>query len=259
MAYVPPSAEYVGYVNYDQAYSVTGNSSLFGLRPLIEFTQLGFVVIPLDVVYEVAIQLPESQYSGSAIVVELTANKHAALSRDLAAINGTRLRPPLSYDGYAVYDLLMQEVGGNTTIPGYVALVGHYMIFSNDKTSGLLNVQAILDQVTVGKRSFFDDENVKRSVFATGLTDQNYVALFVGRFATELNDTEMATKSIIGNGGSIQVTRAFLFPSSDIALSRWAEAHKVYRDAASYQILDSWLVVTYDYPIAEIQAEMIGI
>ena len=91
------------------------------------------------------------------------------------------------------------------------------------------------------------------------VTDQNYVALFIGRFPTQLNDTLMATKTIIGNGAFIQVARAFLFPSSDIALARWDDAHQIYRNAASYSILDSWLVVTYEYPLTSIQSEIIGI
>jgi hypothetical protein len=259
MPYVPSDAEYVGYVNYRVAYSVTGNSSLFGFRPLLEFPQLGFEIIPVDVVYEAAIQLPEPRYSGSALLIQISASKQSLLTEELASANRTKIPVPDSYDGYAVYSLLTREVGDNTTTPGYLALVNNHMLFSNDKKTGLQNVQVILDQVTAKQESLFDDQNIRRSVYATGVTDQNYVALFVGRFPTQLNDTEMATKSIIGNGDSIQVSRAFLFPSSDIALARWGQAHTLYRDASSYRILDSLLVVTYNYPLNRIQTEIVGI
>jgi hypothetical protein len=259
MPYVPPGTDYVGYINYRLAYSVSGNSSLFGENPVVELPQLGFEIIPADVIYEVAIQLPAPQYSGSAILLQLSSSKQAILSNELAAINTTKIHPPLMYDNYALYGLLMREIGDNTTTPGYLALVSHFVLFSNDKTDDLRNVQAVLDQITASRQSLFDDQDVRRSVFATGITDQSYVALFVGRFPTQLNDTEMATKTIIGNGDSIQVSRAFLFPSSDIALARWDEAHQVYRNAASYRVLDSWLVVTYNYPLTRIQTEIIGI
>ena len=259
MSYVPPDAEYVGYINYRLAYSVSGNSSLFGESPIIQFPQLGFEIIPVDIIYEVAIQMPEPQYSGSAILIQLSSSKQALLSNELASISTAKIHAPLMYDNYALYGLLMREIGDNITTPGYLAVVNHYALLSNDKTNDLRNVQVILDQITASKQSLFDDENVRRSVYATGVTDQSYVALFVGRFPTQLNDTEMATKTIIGSGGSIQVSRAFLFPSSDVALARWSEAHKVYRNAANYQVLDSWLVVTYDYPPTRIQTEMIGI
>jgi hypothetical protein len=153
----------------------------------------------------------------------------------------------------------MQEIGDKSASLGYLAVVNHHILLSNDKTTGLQNVQAILDQISSNGPSLFDDVTVRRSVYATGVTDQTYVALFVGRFPTQLNDTVMATKSIIGNGDSIQVSRALLFPSSDIALQRWNQAHQVYRNADSYRILDSFLVVTYNYPPTKIQTEIVGI
>jgi hypothetical protein len=259
MAYVPANAEYVGYVNYEEAYSVSGNLSLFGERVLIELPQLGFEIIPLDLTYEVAIQLPEPTFSGSALLLQVSTGKQTSLSHELEAANLTKIPPPRTYDGFALYGLLMQELGDMSPSLGYLTVVNHHIILSNDKNTGLQNVQAILDQIRSDRSSLFDDLTVRRSVYATGVTDQSYIALFVGRFSTQLNDSEMATKSVIGNGGSIQVSRALLFSSPDVALARWDDAHRVYENAASYQVLDSWLVVTYDYPITRIQAEIIGI
>jgi len=259
MPYVPANAEYVGYINYQQAYSVSGNSSLFGESALIQLPQLGFSIIPLDLRYEVAIQLPEPKYSGSAILLQVSEAREISLSQKLASTNLTKVPPPLKYDGFALYTLLMLEIGDSSPSPGYLAVVNHHILLSNDKNTGLQNVQAILDQISSSGRSLFDDVTVRRSIYATGVTGQRYVALFVGRFPTQLNDTVMATKSIIGNGDSIQVSRALLFPSSDIALQRWDQAHQVYRNADSYRILDSFLVVTYNYPATKIRGEIVGI
>jgi len=259
MPYVPADAEFVGYINYQQAYSVSGNSSLFGESALVQLPQLGFSIIPLDLTYEVAIQLPEPKYSGSAILLQVSEARQTSLSQELASVNLTKVPAPLKYDGFALYTLLMQEIGDKSASPGYLAVVNHHILLSNDKTTGLQNVQAILDQISSSGRSLFDDVTVRKSIYATGVTDQGYVALFVGRFPTQLNDTMMATKSIIGNGGSIQVSRALLFPSSDIALQRWDQAHQVYRDADSYRILDSFLVVTYNYSPTKIRGEIVGI
>ena len=259
MPYVPADAEFVGYINYRQAYFVSGNSSLFGESALIQLPQLGFSIIPVDLTYEVAIQLPEPKYSGSAILLQVSNSKQTSLSQELASANVTKVRPPIIYDGFSLYTLLMQEIGDKSASLGYLAVVNHHILLSNDKTTGLQNVQAILDQISSNGPSLFDDVTVRRSVYATGVTDQTYVALFVGRFPTQLNDTVMATKSIIGNGDSIQVSRALLFPSSEIALQRWDQAHQVYRNADSYRILDSFLVVTYNYPPTKIQTEIVGI
>jgi hypothetical protein len=259
MPFVPANAEFVGYVNYMLVYSTTGNSSIFGTSIFIAFPQLGFNIIPLDITYEISIQLPEPQYSGSALLLELSAWKQTSLTQLLASVNRTKIQRPISYDGYAVYNLLMQELGDKSPGPGFLAVVNNRIILSTDKTSALQNVEAVLDQVSSHRPSLFDDAIVRRGIYATGLTDQNCIALFVGRFPTQLNDTEMATKSVIGSGGSIEVSRAFLFPSSDLALQRWGEAHTIYRDANAYNILDSWLVVTYDYPLSRLPVEIVGI
>jgi hypothetical protein len=259
MPYVPADAEFVGYLNYVQAYSASGNSSLFGVSALIQLPQIGFSIIPVDVTYEVTVQLPEPKYSGSATLLQISQVKQTTLLQELASANLTKVRPPITYDGYALYGLLMKEIGDMSATPGYLAIVNHHIVLSDDKTSGLQNVQAILDQISSKGESLFDDVTVRRSVYATGVTDQSYVALFVGRFPTQLNDTVMATKSVIGSGGSILVSRALLFPSSDIALERWDQAHQVYRNADSYRILDSFLVVTYNYPTTKIQTEIVGI
>jgi hypothetical protein len=259
MAFVPANAEFVGYVNYKEAYSVTGNSSLFGTHVVISFTQLGFNLIPLDLIYEVGIQLPEPTYSGSALVLQLSSWKQTTLTQLLASANMTKIQRPLSYDGYVVYGLLMKELGDKSPGLGYLAVANGNVVLSTDKTSALQNVEAVLDKISSRQASLFDDVTVRRGVYATGLTDQDCVALFVGRFATQLNDTEMATKSVISTGGTIQVSRAFLFPSSDIALQRWGQAHTVYRDATTYSLLDSWLVVTYNYPLSRLPVEIVGI
>jgi hypothetical protein len=153
----------------------------------------------------------------------------------------------------------MREFSDNTPSQGFIAIVKDHLIFSNDKNTALRNVQAILDQTVSSGNGLFDQATVKQAAYAAGVSDQNYVALFVGRFPTQLNDTQMAVKSVVGEGGSLLVSRALLFPSSDIALQRLDQAHKVYQNASSYSILDSWLVVTYNYPVSEIEAEILGI
>lgn len=259
MPYVPRETEYVAYVNYEQAFSITHNSSLFGGNDLFELPSLGFRILPMDITYEVVIQLPEPQFSGSTTLLRLTSNKEAELANDLGFANITKVRAPFGYDGYQVHVLLMRKFGDQESTIGFMAIVNQHIIFSNDKTTGLQNVETTLNQISSNATSLFDDLTVRTAVYATGVTDQNYAALFVGKFPTQLNDTRMAVKSIIGNGNAIVVSRALLFPTSEIVLERFSQAHQIYRDATSYRILDSWLVVQYDYPLSRMQSELIGI
>jgi hypothetical protein len=256
MTYVPSDAEYVGYVNYGQAYYVSDNSSLFGADIVFELPQLGFKIIPNDITYELTIQLPEPQYSGSTTVLQLTAGKQTELAND---INVTRTPTPLIYRGHNIYEFLMRKFGDQYSNLGFLTVVNNDLILSNDKSTARQNVEAIVDQASSHGNSLFDDMSVRRGAYATGAEDQSYVGLFVGMFSTQLNDTKMVIKSVTGNGDSISVSRALLFPTSDTALERWDQAHEVYKNAASYRILDSWLVVTYDYPLGKMGSELIGI
>ena len=153
----------------------------------------------------------------------------------------------------------MRKLGDSTAISGYMCIINDRIVFSNDKTASLRNVEAIIDRTNSASQDLFDDPTVRRAVYATGVTDQDYVGLFVGLFPTQMNDTKMAAKSVIGVGGSLSVSRAFLFPSSDVVLNRLDQAHKLYRSADSYRILDPWLVTTYNYPVTRLATELIGI
>jgi len=259
MAFVPSNAQYVGYVNYKAAYFASGNSSLFGSEVVFEFPQLGFQVLPFDVSNEIEIELPQPPYSGAASILQLSSSKQSELIQDLTSISPIKISPPVVYLGHTIYQLLMRRLGDKTATLGYVTITNNRIILSNDKTASLRNVDAILDQITTSSPGLFDNPTVRQAVFATGVTDQDCIGLFVGSFPTQMNDTKMAAKSVVGTGSSISVSRAFLFPSSDIALARLTEAQKLYRNADSYRILDPWLVVTYNYPATRLPGELIGI
>jgi hypothetical protein len=259
MAYVPSNIQYVGFVNYRAAYFLTGNSSLFGSKVLFEFPQIGFQVLPFDVSSEVDVELPQPPYSGSVTVLQLTAAKESNLVQALASANPTQIASPITYLGHTIYPLLMRRIGDNSSTPGYMTIVNSRIIFSNDKAASLRNVQAIVEQIVSDSPSLFDNPTIRRAVYATGVTDQDYIGLFVGLFPTQMNDTKMVAKSVVWEGDSLTVSRAFLFPSSDIALVRLDQAHKLYRNADSYRILDPWLVVTYNYPLTRLEGELIGI
>jgi len=258
MAYVPADAQYVAYLSYEQAFATTHNSSLFGSNLFFELPQANFKVYPLDIVYEVEVELPEPQYNGTVTVLQLNPLKENNLTQELQMINSGKVRAPFNYDGFSVYELLMKRFGDQVSTLGFLSIANQSLVLSNDKVSALRSVEAILDEFS-GGTSLFDNITVRRAVYASGVTDQNYVGLFVGMFSTQLNDTQMAVKSVLGSEDSIVVSRALLFPTPDIALQRYGQAHEIYRDANSYRILDSWLVVTYNYPVSRIRAELTGI
>jgi len=256
MAYVPAETYYVGYVSYEDAIDASGNSTLFGTGPLLELAQLLFDFYPHDVVYEVDIELPTPDYSGTVTLLRVSLDQLNGLAVRLS--NSTKI-PSRNYHGFEIYSLLMSKPGYQKPQLGYLTIFNGYVLFSDDQSTGKQNVERIIDQAPENTPDLFDNEAVRRSVYASGVRDQPYIGLYVGMFPSQLNNTKMIVKSVIQQGNRIAVTRAVLFPNTDSALGQFGEAHRIYRDASSYRILDSWLVIAYQYSMGKLRGELIGI
>ena len=256
MRYVPNPVESVFYTDTDGASAFMGGSNLFGSDALVHFYQLGFSVFSQDISYELDMELPTPQFNGTVTVMKLHDQQFRALQR--AAENETRA-PSYPYQSYTVRELLIQRAGEDQLLQSFLSLADPYVVFSYDQTAGRRNVERILDQFALNAPSLFDNITVRTGVYAAGITNQQYVGLQVGMFQTQLNQSRMIVKAIVQDGTGILVTRSILLPSSDVALNQFGEAHRVYRDATSYKILDSWLVVVYRYPVSRLKNEISGI
>lgn len=258
MAFVPKSAQYVSYVDYQKALTVSCNPDFFGTQALLRFYQLRFDISTDSILYDVDIELPPSPSNVASVtisVIKLRDDTLTAFSNLLAEAN----LPKTKYDGFTFASLLIENAAEQKLTTASVAIAGGYLVVSTDEKAGKFGVNAILDQYSSNAPSLFDDSNVRRGVYSVNAADQPYVALFVGNFQTEFSNTRMIVKSIMQDGDGILVTRSLLFPSSDDALNEFGEAHSVYRDAASYRILDQWLVVSYHYAIDKLRGELTGI
>lgn len=256
MRYVPNPVEYVLYVNFDSAYALSGSPQLFGSEPLLQLYQLNFSIHPWDVVFEVDIQLPSPEYGGTVSVLKLHDLRMIALQTELERVTSALHFP---YQGFTIHGLLMKKASDQKLLQGFISLASGYAVLSNDQAKGREEVQRVLDQFAFSVPSLFDDVTVQRGVYAAGIAHRQYVGLYVGMFQTQLNYSRMIVKSVIQDGTGILVTRSVLFPSNDVAFNQFGEAHRIYRDAASYRILDSWLVVAYRYPAEKLRGELSGI
>jgi hypothetical protein len=253
MKYVPNGAEYVLYVNYDGARA-SGSSSVFGMEPLLHLHPYDFDIFPQDVTFEVDVQF---QQGGTVTITRLHQDSRNALQ---VAFQKTVNASKSSYQGYDIFGLLMRKGGDQKLQQGFLSLADDYVIVSDDQTAGRQAVQRTLDQLVSSEPSLFDDANVRRGIYAAGISNEEYLGLYIGLFETQLNFSRMIVKSVVRDGAGILVTRSILFPSVDIALTQFGEAHRIYRDASSYRILDSWLVVAYRYQDASrLKIELTGI
>jgi hypothetical protein len=254
MKYVPNSAEYALYVDFASAYSLSGGPQVFGTQPLLQLYQLNVSIFPQDAYFEVDMQLSTTEFTGTVTMTKL---QNLAVLQ--AALESYTTAPSSAYQRFTLHTLLMRKAGDQKLQQGFLSLADGYLIVSDDQAAGRQSVERILDQVAFNAPSLFDDPSVRRGVYAAGITDQQYIGLYVGMFQTQLNDSRMIVKSVVKDQNGILVTRSILFPSSDTALNRFGEAHRIYRDALSYRILDSWLVVSYRYPVDRLRGELTGI
>jgi hypothetical protein len=211
-------------------------------------------IFPQDAAFEVDMQLSTPQFNAT-----VTLTKIQSLKPLQTALQNYTKAPISEYQGFTLYTLLMRKASDQKLQQGFLSLADGYLIVSDDQAAGRQSVERILDQFAFNAPSLFDDASVRRGVYAAGITDQPYIGLAVATFRTQLNDSQMIVKSVVKDQNGILVTRSILFPSSDKALSRFGEAHRVYRDASSYRILDSWLVVSYRYPVEKLRGELTGI
>jgi len=260
MEFVPQTSQYIAFVNYQEAYSISGNTFLFGTSPIFQFYQLPINIPPQSVIYDLDIQLPGPNTGSSAVTISVLTLRNDTMQVFVDEIEKANL-PKTEYDGFPVYSLLVVD----TTAPqlkllsAYTAIIGDGLVISIDQNNGKYGVQTILDQYTSEAPTLFDNNDVRRGVYASGAAAGAYIGLFVGTFSSQFNNTRMIVKSVIPNGDGISVTRSVLFPSSDFAMSEFGHAHNVYRNADSYRVLDQWLVISYNYTFDQLRGELTGI
>ncbi len=257
MSVVPNGIHYIGYVDFQGVYAASGNATFFGQAGLIDFYQLNYSILPESVLYEVDIQLLDT----NTAVTVLRLQQDVQNKLGLLFTEATKA-PSWNFGSYVVRQLLVHTPDQQKPLLGYLSIANGYALVSVDPQTGLQQVQTVLGHMTYGTPSFFDNLTVQRAVYAAGFTGEPILGLFLGIFSSQLKGSEMIVKSVKSGStatGLILVTRSVLFPNQDAALSQYGEAHQIYRDASNYRILDSFLVITYQYSTAKLRSEITGI
>lgn len=260
MAFVPQTAQYVSFIDYHEAYVVSGNPLLFGARGILQFSQIPLDIPMQSVLFNLDIQLPPSSFNSAAVTGSVIKIRNDTMRIFLDTISNVNLTKT-TYDGYPLYRLLLiNPTSDQKLVNAYAAIVDYsVLVVSTDQTFGRYAVETILDQYSSKTQNLFDKQDVRQGVYASGAADRSFIGLFVGTFSSQFNNTRMIVKSIVSNADGIRVTRSVLFSSSDFAINALGQAHRVYRDANMYSILDQWLVITYNYALEKLRGELTGI
>jgi len=260
MDFVPRTAQYVGFVNYQEAYRVAENSMPFGTQAILQFYQLRLDITTQSIVFDLDIQLPSSVFNSAAVTGSVIKLHDDASSILMGSLNRANLTS-ISYDGFLIYRcLVLNPSAQQKLIDAYATLVtGSTLVVSTDERLGRYAVETILDQYSSKLPNFFDKPDVRRGVLAAGVVGHQYVALFVGAFASQISNSRMIIKSVIPMTQAISVIRSVEFDSAEVAMNQLAQARLIYRDAASYKILDQWVVISYNYSQDSLRGQLTGI
>jgi hypothetical protein len=260
MAFVPQTSQYVSFIDYHEAYMVSGNPLLFGAHAILQFYQISLDIPVQSVLFDLDIQLPPSSFNSAAVsgsVIKIRNDTMRILLDTMVKMNLTKT----TYDGYPLYRLLLiNPTSDPKLINAYTAIVDYsVLVVSTDQTFGRYAVETILDQYSSRTQNLFDKQEVRCGIYASGASDRPFIGLFVGTFSSQFNNTRMIVKSIVSDVTGIRVTRSVLFANSDLAIDAIGQAHRVYRDANRYSVLDQWLVITYNYALEKLRGELTGI
>ncbi len=259
MRFVPDTAEFVSYVNYHGAYDATGNYNLFGTEPAVEIYNPSFRIVPTSIEYEVVITLPEENPNEAVPTLTLLKADQAELGRlEIALANSTKLRVTTHGD-HAVFSVLFRRPELQVPlVTGNVAIVYGHILFGVGPRS-IIPLTRVLDTADHKLRDLFSEERTRTAFYASGGSGNDYLALMVATFPTQIEGAKIAVKTVRTVSETVTSQIAFSFNSEDEARTQYANVKKLYTGGRDYWILGPFVVASFDYDMTELFDQVRGL
>jgi len=259
MDFVPDSAQFVAYVNYQAAYEATGNYTLFGTNPLIEIYSPPVGIYPNSVEYEVAINLAGQggdQGLPSVSVLKLELNEAHSLDSALGSSSSLHRTPHGKHEIYAL--LIRRKELQTQLVSASVAVRGQHLLFAQGPGSGVW-IGQLLDTADYGQNHLFSQSSAQTALYASGGSQNEYLALFVTTFPTQVEGAKIAVKTVSTMSGVVSSRFAFSFDSQDQARAHYEKIRGLYTGGSDYWILGSYVVVTFRSEMAGLSDQIRGL
>ena len=249
MSYVPDSAQFVAYVNLRAAYEATGNYSLFGTNSLIEIYSPPFALYPSSVEYELAINLAgqgSEKRLSTVSVVKAEPNELRSLDDALSASSTIH---STMHGQHAIFGLLIhrKELQPSLVSASLAIANGHLLLAQGPSSTE--TIAQILDAADYEQYQLFSQSSVRTALYASGGADNQYLALFVATFPTQIEGAKIAMKTVSSASGAVSSRIAFSFDSQDQARAHYENVRRLYAGGDDYRILGPFVVVTFRYDI----------
>jgi hypothetical protein len=259
MSFIPDSAQFVSYVNYQAAYAASGNYSLFGADPLLEIYSPPFTIYPNSIEYELAINLPGqvAKESGPAVsVIEMQANDATALD---SALKSSTVVHKVVHGQHEIFTLLIRHKELQPElVSASVSLIGQHLLLAQE-TGGESSIAKILDTLDYGQDRLFSQSSARVALYASSGGDNGYLALFIASFPTQIEGAKIIMKTVSTAAGAALSRIAFAFDNQDQARAQYPNVKKLYTGGSDYWILDNFVVATFRNDVSNLLDQIRGL
>lgn len=259
MGFIPDSAQFVAYVNYQAACEAAGNYSLFGSDPFLEIYSPPFTIYAKSIEYELAINLPgqgAKQAAPSVSVIKMELNE--ARDLDTALRSFTTLHRTV-HGQHEIFTLLIRRKELQTQlVSASLAITGQHLLLAQGGVS-TASIGQILDAADYGQNQLFSQSSTQTALYASSGGDDRYLALFVATFPTQIEGAKMAMKTVSSASDAVSSRIAFSFDSREQARAQYENIRKLYTGGNDYWILDSFVVATFRNDISKLGDQIRGL
>ena len=259
MTYIPDSAQFVAYVNYQAAFEATGNYSLFGTDPLLEVYSPPFTIYPSSVEYELGINLAAlgtAQGVPAVSVIRIGLNDTRNLERALRsspAVHRTEL------GSYEIFSLLIRRKELEVQlVSASVAISGEHVLLAQGAAS-TASIIEVLDAVDFSQKQLFSQSSARTALYASSGGNDRYLALFIAAFPTQVEGANIVMKTVRTDSGSFTSRFAFSFNSTDQARAHYDSVKGLYTGAKDYWLLGPFVVATFEYDLSKLADQIRGL
>ena len=176
---------------------------------------------------------------------------------EVALMNSTRIRGTTHGD-HTIFTLLIRRPELKTQLVGANVVIAHGHLFSQGAGS-MVPLTTVLDTADHEPNEFFSQQSARTALCASGGADNDYLALLVATFPTQIERAKIAMKTVRTASQTVTSQIAFSFDSQDQARTQYGSVKKLYTGAKDYWILGPFDVVTFEYDISKLGDQVRGL
>jgi hypothetical protein len=259
MSYIPESAQFVAYVNYQAAFEATGNHSLFGTDPLLEVYSPPFTIYPNSVEYEVGINLAApgtTQGMRAVSVIKVVLSEARSLETALISTPGLHRT---EHESHEIFSLLIRRKELQVPlVSASITINGQHVLLAQGAASAASVIQ-VLDAADHSQKQLFSQSSARTALYASSGGNDRYLALFIAAFPTQVEGANIVMKTVRTDPGSFTSRFAFSFNSTDQARAHYDSVKGLYTGAKDYWLLGPFVVATFEYDISKLGDQVRGL